>query len=295
MKKKLLIIFLLSACVAVGQTNYLVYQVKGKALQTNGKRSTLQIGQVLKHDAVLWLDKGAIVTLICDNYSTFSVTTAGGYVLAKHSEICPKNENSITADYCKFIWEQLTHPHESPEDNRLKFMHNTGAVVRGCPGVLIDPLFDTINYNGDSLFISWKTGLLKERLKFVLYTDESYGDQLFSTPVKEDHMNLDTIKKYSGKRDDVYWNINVDGNEICPRKYIRFWDKSKFDLYLDSLKKLIPPNSGKAESDYITGFFLEENFFLTTALHFYQQAALTDTATFRYMRTVVDLKKKLEH
>ena len=296
MKKGLvIIIFLFNGCAVFGQSNYLVYQLRGDVMETAGKaHKLLRIGQLLKNNAVLWLNKGSGITLICENYSGFSVNTAGRYELGKHQQICNQEDYSITAEYFKFIWEELTHPHESPEDNRRKYMQNEGAVVRGCPGIFIDHVFDNINLCHGAVSISWETNLSTDRLLFALYEDENNGEAIFSTHVKENAISFDTIKKHAGNREDIYWGITVDGNEICPRKCIRVWPENNYGLFLDSIKKLLPVSINKAEWNYMAGFFLEVNFFISEAFNFYQQAAIMNPALERYRLTVDDLKKKLK-
>lgn len=246
----------------------------------------MKIGQSLDDNNILWLEKDAAVTLICSNYSIYSIERPGKNELKKL--LCPKQHYSISAEYFKFVWEELTHPHESPEENRRKFMRNKGAVVRGCR-ILIENIFDSINYSHGNANIRWSTNVPSERLTFVLYKEETGDEKIATLKRSANSISLDSIKVYAGTQQNVYWSVNIDGEELCPRKYISFWTKPAYDAYLNSIQKDLPQTSGTAEWYFMTGFFLEANSFVAEAYEFYRQAAEAEPNELRYRRTLADL------
>src|SRR5207249_466649 len=105
------------------RAGYLVYQVKGNVWETGSNtRKHVRVGQLLKNDAALWLDTGASIILVCENYSTITLNKKGPCMLSQYSGFCIPSNSSITVNYFRFIWEGLTHPEESPEQNRKKYM-----------------------------------------------------------------------------------------------------------------------------------------------------------------------------
>ena len=294
MKKLLFILLLLPGVLCIAQTRYLVYQLDGKVMRKEEKHlKSLKIGQVLASDAVIWINPHAGVTLICENYSFISLNTAGLNKLAAIHENCNSKEGSITYDYFRFIWKQLTLSEKSPAEDRRQYMSNSGAVVRGCPGIQIDPIFHSISSSQGKMAVSWKSNLNKERLSFVVYNEESGGDVLVSFKVKNNNISMDTIKKYASGHEDIYWGVNVDENEICPRKHIHFLQKPEFDQYLDSLNKQLPSHIDNAEKDFMVGFILEAQHFLTEALDCYHRSVIKNPSNKPYGYAYSALKKIL--
>ena len=284
MKIKSLLFFLLLTTLARAQQTFLIYRLTGNVtLNTIKQGSVPRIGQLLKSNDKLWLDKGASLVLICEGYNAFTINKAGNHLMSGYLDSCTKEERSVTSEYFKYIWEELTEPHTTPENNRKKYMQNTGAVVRGCPGITIDPVFDTVNFREGNAIVKWKTSLPKEQISFVLYDSEKDGKLLFRSPVTKDHILLDSIKKHAGDNEEVYWNIAINGNEMCNRKFIKFWSNSDYNKFLNKIKKELQLIQDKAEYYYATAFMLERDHFIAESLVYYKKAAALQPGKKRYM------------
>ncbi len=292
MKIKLLLFFLLPVSVVQAQQTFLVYRLTGNVkLNTIKQGSVPRIGQLLKSNDKVWLDKGASLVLICEGYNSFTINKSGSHAMSGYLDSCTKEELSVTSGYFKYIWEELTHPHTTPENDRKKYMQNMGAVVRGCPGITIDPVFDTINSGGGDLMVKWKTSIPKEQISFVLYDDEKDGKLLFRSLVNKDHISLDSIKKHAGGNEEVYWNITINGNEMCNRKFIKFWRNTDYNAFLNDIKKELRVIQDKAEYYYATAFLLEANHFISESRVYYKKAAALQPGKTRYTEPLNDLQQ----
>ncbi len=289
MTGKLILFFVLLTNAVVAQQTFLVYRIKGNVKLKTGKQTdAITIGQLLKSNHTIWIDKGASVILICEGYNSFTIGKAGNHSMAAYLDSCKNIASSVSAKYFKFIWEELTHPHTTPENNRRKYMQNTGAVVRGCPGITIESVYDTVNNHKGDMRIKWKTAIPNDQLSFVVYDTEKEGRLLFTTPVSNNYMHLDTIKKYAGSNEEVYWNITINGNEMCSRKMIRFWDTADYIAFNGDLKNELQTILNEAERLYATGFLLEANHFLAEAWIYYKKAALLAPKELRYQLPLND-------
>lgn len=289
-----IVISLFSVINATAQANFLVYQCNGKVKHDNSKNDkALLVGEMLKSTGSVWLDKGASVTLICDNYSSFTISARGLTRLSGFGDSClHKVSTSVTKNYFKFVWKQLTSPHGSPEDNRRHYMENTGAVVRGCPGISIDPAFDTINNVTGDLTIRWVTKLKPSRLRFVLFDAEKGGNELFSREAPVGSISVSELKKHAGGNNELFWTIMTDGNEMCERRVIRNWENSEYQSYLSNILDVFPKGQSAAERSYAKGFVLEANHFYAEALQAYKNAVSLKPGEKRYRYTLSDFRKK---
>ncbi|MFZ4059233.1 MAG: hypothetical protein ACOYKE_13910, partial [Ferruginibacter sp.] len=115
---------------------------------------------------------------------------------------------------------------------------------------------------------------------------------LFSKFIKENYIHLDTLIKYAGNNSELYWNLLVDGNELCSRKYIKKLTSEEYANYLNAVKATVGELVSKAEYYFAVGFYLENDHFLAEALIFYQRALSLDPTNIRYRNAVNDFKPK---
>lgn len=290
MRILLFLITVLLVNVVSAQQTFLVYQLNGNVkLKTGKENKSVLIGQLLKSNHTLWVDKGASVVLICEGYNAFRITKSGTHNLAGYLDSCRNEDHSVSAAYFKYIWGELTHPHTTPEDNRRKYMENTGAVVRGCPGIKIDPLYDTVNNNSGDARIKWTTSMANDQLAFVLFDSEKNGRLLYKGAVTKNYIQLDTIKKYKKGNREVYWNLTINGNEMCSRKLIKFWQSAEYTAFTNDLNNSFKAILNKAERYYAIGFELEANHFIAEALAYYKKAALLQPQELRYQQPLNEL------
>ncbi len=289
MKLITLFIFVLFINGVAAQQTFLIYRINGNVkLKGGNQKEPVKIGQLLKGNNAIWLDKGASVVLICEGYNSFTIRKSGNHTMAAYSDSCRNEERSVSSAYFKYIWSELTHPHTTPENNRRKYMQNTGAVVRGCPGIEIDPVYDTIYNNAGDVKIQWHTTIPATQLSFVLYESEKDGRPLYKKAVTENYIHLDTLKKYKGGNAEVYWNITINGNEMCNRRMIQFWDNADYTVFKAELNRSMKTILNTAERYYATGFTLEANHFLAEALEYYKKASSMQPSAVKYQQPLAD-------
>ena len=292
MKVKLLVLFILFINIADCQGNFMVYQMIGEVKTTiNNQHKSIKMGQLLKANSSLFIGKESGVVLICDNYTPFTVKTAGTWTLASFIDSCDKETQSLTSGYFKYMWTQLRQTEKNPGEDRREFMRNSGAVVRGypCNEITIDPLFDTINIRNGNLRLRWKTTLPPNKFTIECYDAEKDGKLLYRSGAPGNYIMTDSIKKYARGNEMVYWNFVLDGKEICNRKLFHIWKTNDFKIYLENMKKMIPPGTGDAERFYMTGFLLESGHFFAQAREFYQKAVRLNSREKRYRLALDEL------
>jgi hypothetical protein len=292
---RLFIFFSLLFSVAKGEQVFLVYQLKGSVkLKENGLISSLRIGQVLNSGNSITIARNSSVVLICEGYRVFTIKREGVHKLKGFIDSCTPETHSITARYFEFIWDEFTHPHSTPEGTRRKYMQNAGAVVRGCPGIKFEPIFDTIYNSNGNIWISWETALQASQISFVMFNSESGGTLLYTCDVAGNGIYLDSIKNHMGKYKEVYWNLTINGNEMCSRKYIEMWDKSDYDSLFAECEKQLKEISDRAERNYATGFVLEQNHFIAEARGYYRKATEIKPSESRYRNKMdfMELERK---
>jgi hypothetical protein len=294
MRYLIFISFFIAVNTVSGQTSYLVFQVKGKAwMATDKTHKQLKIGQLITDNGSIHVNKRSSVILICENYSTVTLDHDQDYQLSQYSSSCKQKSNSVTADYFKFMWDELTSSETVSEKDRQKYMStNVGAVERGVPDILIDKALDTINVFEDSMIIRWKTPLADKDILFVMCDSAEKGQVLFSTSGTSRSVSMDTIRKYTGNNKIIYWNLKEYGKENGPRKFIRFWTREEVNDYLEILDKASTLDRYSPEWYYMLGFCLEEDHFFGLAKVHYQIAAQMKPDDKRYASTLADIKAR---
>ena len=95
-----------------------------------------------------------MVTLICNEVAMFTLKTPGTYTLSRLADSCKVTNSSMSANYVKYVWNQLTTNTGSPGSNRKAYMNTVGAVTRS-----VNPIYrsrlDTINIMR-GIPLSWK-------------------------------------------------------------------------------------------------------------------------------------------
>jgi hypothetical protein len=86
----------------------------------------------------------------------------------------------------------------------------------------------------------------------------------------------------------VYWNLIINGNEMCARKLVKFFKVADFFAFETELTTALSMIANEAERSYATGFLLEVNHFLAEAKLYYQKAAALDPGNTNYQEPIVD-------
>jgi len=289
MRILIMLFFVLMGDALMAQQTFLVYRLNGAVTQKTGKQfKAIKIGQLLNSSHAISIDKGGSLVLICEGYNSFTISKAGNHLLSRYLDSCRKEAQSISAGYFKYVWNEMTHPHTTPESNRRKYMQNTGAVVRGCPGINIATVFDSVYNSAGNMKIQWTAVVPAGQLAFALFDTEKEGKCLYSTLVTRNDVQLDTIKKYAGSNDEVYWNLTINGNEMCSRKLVKFFNVTDYTAFESELKSSLSMIVNEAERNYALGFLLETNHFLAEAKMYYQKAAALDPSKANYREPLDD-------
>ncbi len=283
--KSVLLFILCLPCMLKAETKFVVYQVKGNVSYTQRQvTKLLKIGQTFTDaNAVINVPYNSAAILICNNYSLINLTKPDAYSLLKISDSCVTPVSSVTSVYFRFVWDELTQAHGSIEDSRKKYMHNVGAVTRGCEGLSFLTNYDTINYSNGFFLVKWQT---VGNEKLVLYNNEAAEAPVLSINLNSDSINLQTLKELLKAPGIYYWNVQINNRENCPRKYLKFWDENDFKLFYDSLLNAIPANVSDAEKMYMLAFVLEYNYFYAESYTYYKLAYDKDPSNLKYQNSL---------
>lgn len=287
MKIRLLLLMLLLLNEVRAQQIFMVYRVSGDVKLKTGK--TVLIGQSLSSNDIVHVENGASAVLLCEDFHPFVISQSGNHQLNEYLDSCKKKAYSLTAEYFRYFLKELTQHESSPESNWRKNMQNAGAVSRGCPGITIDPIFDTINHYEGNLFIKWKVSNPADQVSFEVFDAETEGKRLFSAKMLQNNISFESIKKIAGDNPEVYWNIVINGNERCPRKLIRFLQNADYHDFLESINYELKDLPDDAERFYATGLLLEMNHFLGEAILYYKKAAAAAPHNNRYQEPILNL------
>ena len=154
-----LLILVLATVIAFSQENsFMVYSFKGNvSVVENKTESKAKIGRLLNSAATVKVANGGMVTFICNQNAMFTFRKAGTYQLSQYGDSCQVSTSSVSANYVKYVWAQMTKSSGSPGSDRKKFMNTVGAVSRSINNIWIDPRLDTVNYAGGDFPLSWKS------------------------------------------------------------------------------------------------------------------------------------------
>ena len=118
--------------ISAQENMFVVYSVKGTvAVVENNVETKAKIGTILNGNSSIKLGTGSFATLLCNETRMFSLNKTGSYAIANLKDSCKINNSSVSANYLKYIWSEMTKSKGTPEKNRKNYMANVGAVGRG--------------------------------------------------------------------------------------------------------------------------------------------------------------------
>lgn len=297
--KQLFFIALLFFAVGINaQTNmFVVYSIKGNVSVVENKIETkAKIGTILDGDETIKVGAGSFATLICNETKAFSLSKAGNYTTASLKDSCKMTGGSVSSNYMKYVWNEMTKPKGTPEKNRKDFMSNVGATKRGgdINNVWVDPRLDSVNYVSGTIPLSWKCFVDDvEEFEFRLY-DDAKTKVIFSKNVKKKHVDVADILKEIQPGKTYYWSATVKGEpENVARHYLRYIPKDEYQTFFNAIKKTDAAESD-AEMNFRLGFVLEENHYIAEAYNYYLKATQLDATNSLYRFTYMSFKKDFE-
>jgi hypothetical protein len=214
MKKLILfLVFIAFGLCLLAQNNmYVVYSMKGNVSVVENKTETkVKIGTILGDESTLKIASGSFATLICNESRMFSINKAGNYNMAKFKDSCKTSNSSVSANYVKYIWNELTKSKGSPEKNRKAYMSNVGAVSRGVNNIWVDPRLDTVYYVSGTIPLSWKSYADAEKFEFRLFDKEDAEKEIFSKSTEKKHVDISSLLEVIQPGGSYWWTAMIKG------------------------------------------------------------------------------------
>jgi hypothetical protein len=292
LKALLLSVLLFGGLVSLGQNKFLAYSVTGKVYYSlkGKKKSSLRIGKVIPETALVTVETGAKLVLVCEQASAPVTLSKGEYRLTSFRSSCDPQTQSATSNYLKYVWWQMTNPKGTTEEEKNRSRNSAGAVSRGCPGVEFN-VPDTLNYYKEDILLSWKVFAPGSRAEFALYQDGASPIPLLVLSPRNEELHLDSLRNWLEPGHPYYWTILLDGNQVCERKLLQVWEQENFEEHVAELEKQLIVDVSEAERAYQMGFLLEQEGFFGEAYQYYRQAGKAAKDNERYKRTLDRFRK----
>ena len=275
---------------------FVVYSMKGNvSVVENKTESKAKIGTILNGESVLKVPLGSFATLICNESRMFTLNKAGNYAMNKFNDSCQQNGSSVSANYVKYIWNELTKSKGSPEKNRKAYMSNVGAVSRSINNIWIDPRLDTFNYVSGTIPLSWKSYSEAEKFVFKLYDKEEGVKDIYSKSTEKKHIELSDLLKTIQPGKSYWWTAMIKGENNDELKYLKYWTKDEFNNFFNKVSKNETGiGETEAEKNFRIGFTMEEAHFLAEAYQHYLKSTQLDRSNPLYRYVFMSFKKDYE-
>ncbi|MFM2339351.1 MAG: hypothetical protein RL115_2544 [Bacteroidota bacterium] len=296
MKKLLFLFTTLSLFIAAkAQNDFLLYSFKGNvSVVENNAESKAKVGKPLNSAATVKVGAASAITLICNEAAMFTINKAGTYKLSTLGDSCRVAKGSVSANYVKYVWAQMTKPSGSAGSNRKAYMNNVGAVTRDINVIWVDPKLDTVNFVGGDFPLSWKCYSDANEFDFRLYNADNLMEPFYKTGVSKKKVPIASFASKIKPGNTYFWIAAVKGEENETRKVINYIAKETYAALLADLKKQAAAYEGPAEQAYRLGFMLEDLHFLSEAHQFYTQATKLDPKNGLYLSTLMSFRKDYE-
>ena len=290
-----IILCLFSGLVVGQENNFLLYSFKGNVSVVENKVETkAKVGKSLTSAATIKVPAGSAVTLICNEAAMFTLNKAGTYSLKSFNDSCQVSSNSVSANYVKYVWAQMTKSTGSPGSNRKLFMNTVGAVSRSINNIWIDPRLDTVNYVTGDFPLSWKSYADAKDFEFVLYKDAPTGKPLYKNVVSKLKIAIPSFASQLKAGNTYFWTVYIKGEQNDELKVLNAVSKEKFDEVLNGMKSSVGAYESEAEQAYRIAFMLEDAHYLAEADKYYIKAAQLKPDMPLYRYTLMSFKKDYE-
>ncbi|RZJ82380.1 MAG: hypothetical protein EOO47_00805 [Flavobacterium sp.] len=273
--KKAPIIFLLTLMLqtafGLGKApEYIVYQNIGKCTNViSGKVVVLKKGDFLSSASIVNIPTGGKLILLCANYKALQINTKGKYTIKSLSQQCINGNGSFTAKYFRFVWDEFTHPHSSPEAKPEKYMKTAGAVTRGNNPINSAVELDTINYFNGLLAIKFRPE--KETVTVSFATRAKSQSFLFSQK-STGFLSFKQFVATKPKFGIYYWQISTSNYKKGPIQVLNLMDEQEYKKKIKAIIATVTLIEDKAEEAFMTAFLLEQNKYLAEAQQYYRTA-----------------------
>lgn len=276
--------------LATAQNSFLIYTVKGNvSVIENNATTKAKVGRLLPESAQLVIAPGGVVSLICNQANLINLNK-GKVSLSTLGEQCKLTDQSVTSNYLKYVWSQLTAKPGSPEKNRKAFMTNVGAVSRGVNNVWIDPRLDTVKYVSGSFPLSWKSYAEAEEFEFFIY-DKPSSNPVVILSTKNRFVDAKTLAEKMKPSSITYWTAAVKGEQNAEVKVFEYIPADVFKSTLNSFEKAGPELETEAAKAFRLAFMLEQAHYLADAYTYYKKASSLEPGLPIYKSTLESFKK----
>ena len=286
----LLFLIIVFNSLATAQNSFLIYTVKGNvSVIENNATTKAKVGRLLPESAQIVIAPGGVVSLICNQANLINLNK-GKVSLSTLGEQCKLTDQSVTSNYLKYVWSQLTAKPGSPEKNRKAFMTNVGAVSRGVNNVWIDPRLDTVKYVSGSFPLSWKSYAEAEEFEFFIY-DKPSSNPVVILSTKNRFVDAKTLAEKMKPSSITYWTAAVKGEQNAEVKVFEYIPADVFKSTLNSFEKAGPELETEAAKAFRLAFMLEQAHYLADAYTYYKKASSLEPGLPIYKSTLESFKK----
>lgn len=296
--KKCLFLLLSTGLALAGsaQNNFMIYSIKGNvSVVENNVESKAKVGKTLNSNATVKVAAGGAATLICNEAAMFTLGKAGNYAMKSFGDSCKVSSNSVSANYVKYVWAQMTKSSGSPGSNRKEYMNTVGAVSRGgINNVWIDPKLDTLNYSGGEFWLSWKSYAEAKEFVFYLYSSDNISEPIYKNTVGKLKVPISSFLSKMKPGQTYYWTAAIKGEENEELKVLNYISKEAFAQVETTMKNQGATFEAPAEQAYRLAFMLEDAHYLAEAYQYYTKAATADPTNVLYRSTLMSFKKDYE-
>lgn len=291
----LILLFSYSGFVYAQNSSFLLYSFKGNvSVIENNIEGKAKVGKTVNSAASIKIAPNSAVTLICNEAAMFTLTKAGTYPLSKFGDSCKVSSNSVSANYVKYVWAQMTKSSGSAGSNRKNYMNTVGAVSRSINNIWVDPRLDTVNYSGGDFPLSWKSYAEAKDFTFMLFSLDNIAEPFYTNNVNKLKISIPSFINKMNAGTSYFWISAVKGEENEERKVLNYVTKETFNAVLENIKKQNTAFEAPAEQAYRIAFMLEDGHYLAEALQYYTKAATLDPVNSLYRSTLMSFKKDYE-
>lgn len=289
---KLLLLSSIFSSLTYAQNSFLIYTVKGNiSVIENNATTKAKIGRLLPESAQVVIAPGGVISLIC-NQATLINLNKGKVTLSTLGEQCKTTDGaSVSSNYLKYVWSQLTAKPGSPEKNRKVFMTNVGAVSRGVNNVWIDPRLDTIKYVSGNFPLSWKSYAEAEEFEFSVYDNPENNKPISTMTTKNRSVDAKMLAAKMKPASTIYWTAAVKGEQNAEVKVFEYVPTGVYKAVLSSFLQSGPQMETEAAKSFRVAFLLEQGHYLADAYTYYKKAASLEPGLPVYKSTLDSFKK----
>jgi len=287
------------AATAQSSPNFYVVSVKGSGFYVRDKyQIPVKIGSALGLNDRITLDSKSAVTLICNNYSLFTIANKNTvnkqiFPIRIFSDSCRAPQSDITTKFLKYLWLHFQEEDvamNNPDANNIK---EFGAAERGCADAAFDRIRDTIAIYELPFVIKYYPLDTAAKTEFVLF-DEQAADTLYKTFVHHDRISISDSLIHLMDTGKIYkWVIIGNGTNSCDYKTFKKIGTTDYNSILSPFDKASFNDLSKTDQNKVQAFLLNEKNVVAEAMYYLKMTKDTSQNIF-YKMIRENLKNEFE-